>query len=123
MKKILLCISLLFTLFVPDDILSQAINDKNLFTIENISIEGNKKTRSSVIFENLPFKIGDKLTEQEIHSGIENLRKTGFFKEVNLQPRAGSERTVLPALSRRWRRDRGIPEDRCWHVSDSGLAR
>ena len=91
MKKILLNISLLFTLLAPDYLLPQAINDKNLFTIENISIEGNKKTRSSVIFENLPFKIGDELTEQEIHAGIENLRRTSFFKVVKLQPRAGSE--------------------------------
>jgi len=91
MKKILLCISILFTLLAPDDILPQVINNERLFTIENISIEGNKKTRSSVIFENLPFKIGDELTEPEIHAGIENLRKTSFFKEVKLQPRAGSE--------------------------------
>jgi len=91
MKKILLCISLFFTFLAPDDILPQAMNDKNLFTIENISIEGNDKTRSSVVFENVPFKIGDKLTEPEIHAGIENLRKTGFFKEVKLQPRVGSE--------------------------------
>ena len=82
MKKILLCLTLIIATVAPINLLSQSIPANNLFTIEKISIEGNSKTKSGVILANLPYTIGDTLTEQQIHAGIDQLRKTNFFKAV-----------------------------------------
>jgi outer membrane protein insertion porin family len=60
------------------------------FYIEDINLEGNSKTRDDVIFEILEYDVGDSLTEDQIHAGIENLRRTEFFDVVTLLPRPGS---------------------------------
>ena len=85
MKKILptFCSILLLVLAVEAQ--------EYLFVIEKISVEGNKKTKASVISENLPYGIGDTLSEAEIFAGVNYLQKTGFFNKVTLQPRPGSE--------------------------------
>ncbi len=70
---------------------AQDSQNENKFYIENISIEGNSKTRDNVIHENLGFAVGDSLTESQINTGIENLKQTEFFDEVLLTPRPGSK--------------------------------
>jgi outer membrane protein insertion porin family len=90
-----LSLSILFIIisgfFAFPRLYSQPVPANERFIIENITIEGNKKTRTGVFFENLPFAIGDTLTETEIHAGIRQLEKRQFFHSVNLQPRPGSE--------------------------------
>ena len=90
-KKLLLNFILCFVFSLSLTALSQKPENSNQFIIESISIEENKKTRSGVFFENLPYAIGDTLTEQEIHAGIDNLRNLQFFNKVTLRPHAGSE--------------------------------
>jgi outer membrane protein insertion porin family len=70
---------------------TQIVASKNKFIIENISIEGNSKSNDYVILENLSYAIGDTLSEEEINTGIENLKSLEIFSTVRLQPRAGSE--------------------------------
>ncbi len=82
---------LLIFLFLAQIGFTQIVALKNKFIIENISIEGNSKSGDYVILENLPYAIGDTLSEEEINSGIENLKSLEIFSAVRLQPRAGSE--------------------------------
>ncbi|KAA3613027.1 MAG: hypothetical protein D8M58_12005 [Calditrichaeota bacterium] len=65
------------------------------FIIENISIEGNSKSSDYVVFENLPFAIGDTLADEKINEGIEKLKSLEIFSDVVLQPRAGSAPGLL----------------------------
>ena len=60
------------------------------FVIENISIEGNGKTKDYVVLENLSFGVGDSVTEADIQRGIDGLRGLHIFKDVILHPRPGS---------------------------------
>ncbi len=68
---------------------------KNRFVIEDISIEGNSKSAEYVIFENLPFSIGDTLAEDEINAGIAQLKSLEIFNDIILQPRVGSAPGML----------------------------
>jgi outer membrane protein insertion porin family len=70
---------------------TQTAASKNKFIIEDISIEGNSKSSNYVIFENLPYAVGDTLSEDEINTGIEQLKSLEIFSNVRMQPRAGSE--------------------------------
>jgi len=72
-------------------IFAQEIKNDNKFYIEEISVEGNSKTQLNVIYENLTFAVGDSVTEDQINKGIEILKRTEFFDEVILSPRAGSQ--------------------------------
>ncbi|HKC37837.1 MAG TPA: POTRA domain-containing protein, partial [Chitinophagaceae bacterium] len=42
-----------------NDFLKKAGGQQNLFTVREIAISGNKKTKESVILRELPFKSGD----------------------------------------------------------------
>ena len=70
---------------------AQSVQTEKKFIIEKISVEGNSKTRLNVIHENIGFAVGDSLTEDQINAGLENLKQTGFFDEVTLIPRPGSQ--------------------------------
>ncbi len=60
------------------------------FIVEKITVEGIRKTRPYVVTELLPYAVGDTLTEDAIHAGVEIIRQSHLFKSVTLKPRAGS---------------------------------
>ncbi|MFC2088747.1 outer membrane protein assembly factor [Calditrichota bacterium] len=74
---------------------AQSDENQHLFIVENISLEGNTKTKDNVIFENLSFGIGDTLTENNINEGIERLNDLEIFSDVSMQPRLGSKPGML----------------------------
>ncbi|MBN1350121.1 BamA/TamA family outer membrane protein [candidate division KSB1 bacterium] len=89
---------LIFSIFLiiigspfPPNVRAQTALESGLFVIEQISIVNNSKTRAGVIYENLPYAVGDTLSEDAIHAGIERLQSMQFFNRITLQPRAGSE--------------------------------
>jgi outer membrane protein insertion porin family len=85
----------LFIIFGSYQILSQDSLSNYIFYIEKIEIEGNSKTKDHVLFENLPFTIGDSISENKIHKGIEILNNLEIFSNVKMQPRPGSSQGNL----------------------------
>ncbi|MBN1301914.1 MAG: patatin-like phospholipase family protein [Melioribacteraceae bacterium] len=53
--------------------------------IDEIRISGNEKTDTAVIERELPFRTGSVLSYNELREGLENLRTTNLFDEVNLE--------------------------------------
>src|SRR6266496_3967901 len=62
------------------------LGSENIFTIRQIEISGNKKTKESVILRELPFKSGDTYALSELVKKFEVARKqllnTTLFHEV-----------------------------------------
>jgi len=83
-------LALFITLLVCFQIYSQENLSSYIFCIEKIEIEGNSKSKDYVIYENLPFAVGDSLSEMKIYEGIEKLNKLEIFSKVIMQPKPGS---------------------------------
>src|SRR5262249_45943548 len=62
------------------------------FFIEQIEIVGNAKTHRSVILKKLVVAVGDLVDESLIEESRLRLLNTGFFQQVELSLRRGSER-------------------------------
>ena len=92
MKKILKNSHLKYIviLFVSISVMAQNDNNNRKFVIENMTIEGNSKTKDYVIFENLSFYTGDSLSEKEIQNGIEGLKNKEMFSDVLMKPKPGT---------------------------------
>ena len=78
MKRIavLLLASLLPVSFV------QAIEN---FFVRDIRVEGLQRIAPGTVFNYLPIKVGDTLTELSAREAIQALFKTGFFQDVRLE--------------------------------------
>lgn len=83
-------------------------SDASLFTIRNIFIKGNKKTRADIILRELPFKSGDQFLLQEIVQKFElarqNLMNTALFHDVvvALKSFEGYNVDILIEVKERW---------------------
>jgi len=55
------------------------------FTIKDIRVEGLQRIAAGTVFNYLPVKVGDTLTEKSAQEAIRALYKTGFFKDVRLE--------------------------------------
>ena len=55
------------------------------FVIKDIRIEGIQRTEAGTIFNYLPVKIGDTMTEEGAAQAIRALYATGFFRDVSLE--------------------------------------
>ncbi len=81
---------------------------QNIFTVRNIVIEGNKKTRQSVILRELPFKSGDvyQLSElvKEFEVARRQLMNLVLFHEVvvALKSFQGNDVDILVQVKERW---------------------
>ncbi|MDQ7824797.1 MAG: POTRA domain-containing protein [Candidatus Eremiobacteraeota bacterium] len=60
-------------------------------TVEEIKIEGNKRTKDYVVLRNMNTKVGQVLRKKRIQRDIERLNNIGYFSSVNIDPEAGSE--------------------------------
>ena len=78
------------------------------FIIRNIIIEGNKKTKASIILREVPFKPGDKFQLQQLVSKFEDARKqlmnTALFHEVTVALKSfeGYNVDILVEVKERW---------------------
>ncbi len=57
------------------------------FVIKDIRVEGLQRISAGTVFNYLPVKVGDTLTEKGSQEAIRALFKTGFFKDVRLERR------------------------------------
>ncbi len=64
------------------------------FLVRDIRVEGLQRISPGTVFNYLPVKVGDTLTEDGAREAIRALYKTGFFKDVRLE-RAGEVLVVL----------------------------
>ena len=55
------------------------------FTVKDIRVEGLQRTEPGTVFNYLPIKVGDKVTEERAQEAIRALFKTGFFNDVRLE--------------------------------------
>lgn len=55
------------------------------FVVKDIRVEGLQRIAAGTVFNYLPIKVGDTLTEQGVQDAIKALYKTGFFKDVRLE--------------------------------------
>lgn len=55
------------------------------FVVKDISVEGLQRIAVGTVFNYLPVKVGDTLTEKAAENAIRALYKTGFFKDVRLE--------------------------------------
>ena len=59
--------------------------------LEEIKIEGNKRTKDYVIYRNMNTRVGQVLKRKRIQKDLERLNNIGYFSSVNVEPEAGSE--------------------------------
>jgi outer membrane protein insertion porin family len=78
MKK---TITLLLACLLPAS-LAQAIEN---FLVKDIRVEGLQRIAPGTVFNYLPVKVGDSLTELNARDAIAALFKTGFFQDVQLE--------------------------------------
>jgi outer membrane protein insertion porin family len=62
-------------------------NAAETFVVKDIRVEGLQRISSGTVFNYLPIKIGDTVTERSTQEAIRALFKTGFFKDVRLDRR------------------------------------
>lgn len=55
------------------------------FVIRDIRVEGLQRIAAGTVFNYLPVKVGDTLTEKSAQEAIKALYKTGFFRDVRLE--------------------------------------
>jgi outer membrane protein insertion porin family len=55
------------------------------FVVQDIRIEGIQRTEAGTVFNYLPVKVGDTLTEERAAQAIRALFLTGFFRDVTLE--------------------------------------
>ncbi len=55
------------------------------FVVKDIRVEGGQRIAPGTVFNYLPLKVGDTLTEKRAQEAIRALFKTGFFKDVRLE--------------------------------------
>lgn len=64
------------------------------FEIKDIRVEGIQRTEPGTIFNYLPVKVGDMMTDERATQAIKSLYSTGFFKDVRIE----SENGILVVL-------------------------
>jgi outer membrane protein insertion porin family len=62
-----------------------AAADFRPFTIKDIRVEGVQRTDPGTVFNYLPVKVGELLTEEKAQQALRALFATGFFKDVRLE--------------------------------------
>ena len=55
------------------------------FVIKDIRLEGLQRISAGAVFNYLPIKVGDEITDELSSQAIRSLYKTGFFKDVRLE--------------------------------------
>jgi len=78
MKRILGALFITFFLVSPTNALET-------FVVKDIRVEGLQRISPGTVFNYLPIKVGDTVTEQGAREAIRTLFKTGFFNDVRLE--------------------------------------
>ena len=95
MKLVRLCRALCVTALV---ILSGPVQALDPFELEDIRVEGAQRIEVGTIFNYLPVKVGDQITDETARESVRILFSTGFFNDVQLK-RDGN--TLIVVVSER----------------------
>ena len=68
---------------------AQPVLAEEPFVIKDIQVEGIQRTEAGTVFNYLPIKVGEVLTDDKTAEAIKALYATGFFKDVRLEARDG----------------------------------
>ncbi len=66
-------------------VLCQAAVAADAFVVRDIRVEGLQRISAGTVFNYLPIKVGDNVTEDSTRAAIHALFKTGFFRDVGLE--------------------------------------
>jgi len=55
------------------------------FVVRDIRVEGVQRTEAGTIFNYLPIKVGDRVTDERLSDAVKALYATGFFRDVRLE--------------------------------------
>src|SRR5215467_135590 len=55
------------------------------FVVKDIRVEGIQRIEAGTVFNYLPVKVGDRLTDEKASAAIRALFATGFFRDVRLE--------------------------------------
>src|SRR6476659_3454594 len=55
------------------------------FVVRDIRVEGVQRTEAGTIFNYLPIKVGERVTDERISDAVKALYATGFFRDVRLE--------------------------------------
>jgi len=75
------------------------------FVVRDIRVEGVQRTEAGTIFNYLPIKVGDRVTDEKISDAVKALYATGFFRDVRLEAQgdvlvvAVEERPTISSLT------------------------
>jgi len=75
------------------------------FVVRDIRVEGVQRTEAGTIFNYLPIKVGDRVTDEKISDAVKALYATGFFRDVRLEAHgdvlivAVQERPTISSIS------------------------
>jgi outer membrane protein insertion porin family len=75
------------------------------FVVRDIRVEGVQRTEAGTIFNYLPIKVGDRVTDEKISDAVKALYATGFFRDVRLEAQgdvlivAVQERPTISSIS------------------------
>ena len=59
------------------------------FVVRDIRVEGIQRTEAGTVFNYLPVKVGETMTDEKASEAIKALFSTGFFKDVRLEQEGG----------------------------------
>lgn len=86
------------------------------FTVQDIRVEGLQRTEAGTIFNYLPVKVGDTMTDDKATQAIKTLYSTGFFKDVRIEADNGvlvvmvQERAAIAQIS--FEGNKSFPSDK-----------
>jgi outer membrane protein assembly factor BamA len=89
----------------------QADPFKPIYLVESIDIEGDPKTTREVVLSHIHFKVGDALEEEKVELSRIRLLALGYFREVEMRLRRGSERGKVRVVIRLLERNSIIIDD------------
>ena len=75
------------------------------FVVRDIRVEGVQRTEAGTIFNYLPIKVGERVTDERISDAVKALYATGFFRDVRLEAQgdvlvvAVQERPTISSLT------------------------
>ena len=59
------------------------------FEVTDIQVQGLQRISAGTVFNYLPIKVGDRVSEDEVNEALKALFETGFFQDIELERDAG----------------------------------
>ncbi|MCL2297602.1 MAG: outer membrane protein assembly factor BamA [Proteobacteria bacterium] len=84
---------------------AQAVAAFTPFVVRDIRVEGVQRTEAGTVFNYLPIKVGDEVSEEKVSEAVKALYATGFFRDVQIDAQGDvllivvDERPTISALS------------------------